>query len=153
MDEYARVLDRVATELSALDRVDGQGQDTWAESLGDLLESGCLKQADAERVVGRLVASAVSGTKFEVCESALHAVCNASIRYVIPFAVLEPLASRIDAFEPALLEYVLFCLAATHDEESRAHVQPFLDHPDAGVREEAAQAIAELDAVRLRRAS
>ncbi|WP_406275671.1 hypothetical protein OHT93_30425 [Streptomyces sp. NBC_00191] len=148
MDEYARVLDRVETELAALSRMDDHGRDVWADSLGDLLESGCLNQADAERLVSRLVALAVTEATYEVRESALHAVSNAGVRYAIPVQVLEPLASRIDAFEPRLLEYVLFCLAATHDEESRAHVEPFLDHPAAGVREEAAQAIAELDAVR-----
>ncbi|WP_371525344.1 hypothetical protein OG302_03680 [Streptomyces sp. NBC_01283] len=125
---------------------DARRREVWADSLGDVLASACLEEAEAERAVGRLVQAAVSDTEYAVRESALHAVCEAGVHYALPYVVLEPLAFHIDAFEPLLLEYVLFSLSATHDRRALRPVEPFLSHPDSGVRGEAERAVAELRA-------
>ncbi|MFJ3640826.1 hypothetical protein ACIPRD_13830 [Streptomyces sp. NPDC090108] len=144
MDEYRQRLDQLETAWAELDRADSRQQEFWADDLGDLLESGYLIQADAERVVGWLVQRAVSDVDYAVRESALHAVSEAGIPYELPYAALEPLAVNIDTFEPLLLEYVLFSLSATHDKRARRSVEPFLDHPDVAVRAEARLAMTEL---------
>ncbi len=115
--------------------------------MGDVLESGYLRRADAERVIGRLVQWAVSGTDYAVREAALNAVCQSGIPYQLPYGLLEPLAVHLADFEPRLLEYVLFSLSATHDERAVPVVRPFLAHPDAAVREEAAMALSEFPRV------
>ncbi|WP_329580094.1 hypothetical protein [Streptomyces sp. NBC_01361] len=115
MDEYQQRLEHLETACSELDHADTRQREVWADGLGDLLESGYLIQADAERVVGWLVQRAVSDVAYAVRESALHAVSEAGVQYELPYAVLEPLAANVDAFEPLLWEYVLFSLSATHD--------------------------------------
>ncbi|MGW7486622.1 HEAT repeat domain-containing protein [Streptomyces sp. NPDC054786] len=123
---------------------DARQREVWADSLGDLLGSAYLTQADAERVVRWLVQWAVSDMDYAVRESALHAVSEAGVQYELPYTALAPLAANIDSFEPLLLEYVLCSLSATHDKRALRAVEPFLTHPDAGVREEAVLAMAEL---------
>ncbi|MCX4825544.1 hypothetical protein OG883_37985 [Streptomyces sp. NBC_01142] len=144
MDEHGQVRERLRTARATLSHVDARQRDFCADDLGDLLDSAYLSQADAERVVGWLVERAVSDVDYAVRESALHAVSNAGVRYKLPYSSVEPLAAGIDAFEPLLLEYVLFSLSATHDPAARPIIEPFLGHPDAAVREEAALAMAEL---------
>lgn len=77
---------------------DARRREVWADSLGDLLASAYWEQDEAERAVGRLGQVAVSDTEYAVREAALHAVCEAGVRYQLPYAVLEPLAAHIDAF-------------------------------------------------------
>ncbi|MEV0523178.1 hypothetical protein AB0I66_07110 [Streptomyces sp. NPDC050439] len=89
---------------------------------------------------------AVADAEHAVREAALHAVGEACARHKIPFEVLVPLAAPVDAFAPQLLEYVLFSLSATHDRRALPSIEPFLTHPDPGVREEARRAVAELRA-------
>ncbi|MDW8805085.1 hypothetical protein P1P68_09900 [Streptomyces scabiei] len=144
MDEYRRRLDQLENARTELNAVDTRQQEVWADSLGDLLESRYLNQVDAELVVGWLVQTAVSDVDHAVRESALHAIAEAGVRYELPYSTLEPLAAHVSAFEPLLLEYVLFSLSATHDRRARRTIEPFLVHPDAVVREEAELAMTEL---------
>ncbi|MGW6027472.1 hypothetical protein [Streptomyces sp. NPDC055099] len=144
MDEYRQLLEQLDSAWVTLAGADGRRHEVWADELGDLVASRCLKQADAERAVGRLVQVAVSEAGHAVRESALHAVGEACARHEIPYEVLVPLATHADAFAPRLLEYVLFSLSATHDGRALPFVEPFLAHPDPGVREEARLAVAEL---------
>jgi hypothetical protein len=146
VDEYRQRLEQLETAWMELDHADTRQQEVWADGLGDLLESGYLMQADAERVVGWLAQRAVSDVEYAVRESALHAVSEAGVQYELPYVVLEPLAANVDAFEPLLLEYVLFSLSATHDKRARRTIEPFLVHPHVSVREEAALAMTELRA-------
>ncbi|MGW0904118.1 hypothetical protein [Streptomyces sp. NPDC002853] len=148
MDEYRQLLHELDTAFAALAVADARRRELWADELGDLLVSGCLEPADAERAVGRLVGVAVADAEHAVRESALHAVGEACARHEIRYEVLAPLAAQVDAFAPPLLEYVLFSLAATHDRRALPSVEPFLAHPDPGVREEARLAVAELRAPR-----
>ncbi|MGW0964627.1 hypothetical protein [Streptomyces sp. NPDC002516] len=144
MDEYRQLLQQLESAWTTLDSADVRHREVWADNLGDLLDSAYLQHADAERVVGWLVQLAVIDRDYAVRESALHAVAEAGVPYELPYAVLEPLAAHIDAFEPLLLEYVLFSLSATHDERARRSIEPFLSHPAAEVRGEAELAMAEL---------
>lgn len=144
MDEYQRRLEQLETAWIELDRADARQQENWADGLGDLLESGYLSQADAGRVVGWLAQRAVSDVDYTVRESALHAISEAGGQYELPYVAIEPLAAKVDAFEPLLLEYVLFSLSATHDERARRSIEPFLDHSNASVRKEAELAMTEL---------
>ncbi|MFD8380606.1 HEAT repeat domain-containing protein [Streptomyces sp. NPDC059679] len=133
-----------AEEVLRLDSTDARQREVWADDLGDLLESACLQRAEAEQVLGWLVQMAVTAGDHAVRESALHAVAEAGVPYELPYSVVEPLADNIAAFEPLLLEYVLFSLSATHDERARGPIEPFLAHPDPDVRREARFAMAEL---------
>ena len=144
MDEYRQRLQQLETAWTTLDSADARQRELWADDLGDLLESACLQHAEAERAVGRLVQLAVAAGDHAVRESALHAVAEAGVPYELPYAVVEPLADNIGAFEPLLLGYVLCSLSATHDERARGPIEPFLTHPDADVRREARFAMAEL---------
>ncbi|MFG2790163.1 HEAT repeat domain-containing protein [Streptomyces sp. NPDC048419] len=144
---YRQRLQQLELAWTTLSSADARRRAIWADNLGDLLGWACLEQAEAERVAGRLVQLALTAGDHAVGESALHAVAEAGVRYKLPYAVVEPLADNIGAFDPMLLEYVLFSLSATHDERARAPIEPFLTHPVADVRREAAIAIAELDSI------
>ncbi|MGW6273968.1 hypothetical protein [Streptomyces sp. NPDC055060] len=146
MDACRRLRGRSDTAWQAPADAGAREREIWADGLGDLLASGGLEQADAERAVGRLVQVAVRDAEYAVREAALHALSEAAVRYALPYGVLGPLAAHIDGFAPPLLEYVLFSLSATHDVRALQPVEPFLTHADAGVREEAERAVAELRA-------
>lgn len=146
VDAYRQVLEQIDSAWVTLVGADVRRREVWADELGDLLASGFLEPADAERAVGRLVEVAVADAEHAVRESALHAVGEACARHEIPYEVLVPLTAPVDAFAPQLLEYVLFSLSATHDRRALPAVEPFLAHPDPGVREEARLAVAELRA-------
>ncbi|MFE6962989.1 hypothetical protein [Streptomyces sp. NPDC057696] len=118
MHEYQQRLEQLETACSELNHADTRQREVWADGLGDLLESGYLIQADAERVVDWLVQRAVSDVDYAVRESALHALLEAGVQYELPYAVLEPLAANVETFEPLLWEYVLFSLSATHDKRA-----------------------------------
>ncbi|MBP2037878.1 HEAT repeat domain-containing protein [Streptomyces avidinii] len=137
-------------ELKDLDGSDAGRRDFCLDAVSDILETGRLTQDDAERAVERLVTVALSDEGHQVRESALHAVCTASARYLLPYRVVEPLAAGADGFEPLLLEYVLGVLGATHDQAALPVVERFLQHPRPDVRKEAADAVRELDGCRER---
>jgi hypothetical protein len=149
-------LDRVEVLCATLDRTDLVDRDTAkeavrrdvaADELGDLLDAGCLEQADAERVVAVLVEAVTSQRDRDVQEAGLNALSHAVVRHRIPYALLGPIADVTAVLHPRELTYVPFILSATHEPAARAAVEPLLRHPDAEVRAEAAQAIDELDAV------
>ncbi|MEV6757507.1 hypothetical protein [Streptomyces sp. NPDC051214] len=146
MDEYRQLPRELDPARVAPDAADARRREVWADELGDLLASGRLEQGAAERAVARLVQVAVADADHAVRESALHAVGEGCARHEIPYEVLVPLAVNVDAFAPQLLEYVLFSLSATHDRRALPPIEPFLAHPDPGVREEARLAVAELHA-------
>lgn len=60
VDEYQQRLDQRETAWTELARADARQHAVWADGLGDLLEAGCLIQADAARVVAWLVQGAMS---------------------------------------------------------------------------------------------
>lgn len=127
-----------------LDGLDAGRRDLCLDVVGDVLETGRLTPDDAERAVERLVSIALSDEGHPVRESALNAVCAASMRYELPYGVVEPLAVGADAFEPLLLDYVLAILGATHDLAALPVVERFLQHPHPEVRRAAAEEVKEL---------
>ncbi|WP_327364149.1 MULTISPECIES: hypothetical protein [unclassified Streptomyces] len=148
MDEYRQLMQQLEAAWTMLNSADARQRELWADNLGDLLESAYLRHADAERVVGWLVQLAVTDGDYALRESALHAVAAAAVPYELPYEVLESLATHIYAFEPLLLEYVLFSLSATHDERARRPIETFLAHPDPDVRRDAELAMSELGGTR-----
>ncbi|MEU3775677.1 hypothetical protein AB0F11_21135 [Streptomyces sp. NPDC032472] len=144
MDAYRRMTELIESAWKELAGAETGRRDLCLDVVGDVLETGRLVQKDAEPVVERLVAVALSDELFPVRESALHAVCGAAMRYELPYRVVEPLADVADGIEPLLLGYVLAALGATHDEAALPTVERFLGHPHPGVREEAAHAAEEL---------
>ncbi|MFD9454002.1 hypothetical protein ACFWBC_13015 [Streptomyces sp. NPDC059985] len=132
---------------STREEPDGSGavrRDLVLDAVGDVLDSGRLTQGEAERAVERLVGIALRDPAHAVRESALHAVFTASVRYLLPYRVVEPLAAAAEGFGPALLDYVLPVLGATYDPAALPTVERFLRHPHPGVRGEAEEAAAEL---------
>ncbi|MQY05286.1 HEAT repeat domain-containing protein [Actinomadura macrotermitis] len=130
--------------LARLGDPDPRRRDVAAAEIGDLLRGGGLGFAAATAAVARLVESALGEQDFLARESALHAITEAFGRYEFPLEVVAPLATGRAGIEPVLLGYVLYILSATHDPRACPLVRPFLDHPDPGVREEAALALTEI---------
>ncbi|WP_314248952.1 HEAT repeat domain-containing protein [Streptomyces kutzneri] len=133
----------VESAWQELDAPDAGRRRSRLEVVGDVLETGFLAQGDAERVVERLVAVALSDESYELRESALHAICTATAPYGLPYRVVAPLAAAA-GMEPLLLEYVLAALGTTGDRAALPAVERFLCHPHPGVRREAADAVKEL---------
>ncbi|GLW49385.1 hypothetical protein Stsp02_50460 [Streptomyces sp. NBRC 14336] len=55
MGGYQRLVQRLEARPASADGADARQLERWADEMGDVLESGYLRQADAERVIGRLV--------------------------------------------------------------------------------------------------
>ncbi|MCX5175200.1 hypothetical protein OG523_05335 [Streptomyces virginiae] len=144
MDGYQALTALIESAWEQLENSDTGRRDLCLDFVSDILETGRLTQADAERVVERLVTVALSDESYALRESALHAVCTASTRHELPFRVAEPLAVGVDRFEPLLLSYVLGILCDTHDQAALPVVERFLHHPHPEVSGEAAEAAAEL---------
>ncbi|MFF5637425.1 hypothetical protein [Streptomyces sp. NPDC012825] len=120
-------------------------RDFRLDEINDLLEAGLLPREDAERTVGRLAAVALSDDEDRtVLESALHAVCTAGTRYVLPLPPVAPLAAAAARFDPPLLTYVLSALGSTHDRAAIPLARRFLDHPHPEIRRQAEDALTEI---------
>ncbi|MFD9725158.1 HEAT repeat domain-containing protein [Streptomyces sp. NPDC059072] len=144
MDGYGHLRALIESAWEELDAAPAGSGDLSLDAIGDVLETGHLTQHDVERTVERLVTVALSDGGPRVRESALHAICTASVHHELPYRVVEPLAVGADAFERVLLEYVLGILGSTHDRASLPVVERYLRHPHPEVRREAADAVYEL---------
>ncbi|MYV51225.1 hypothetical protein [Streptomyces sp. SID3212] len=132
--------------LEALTDRDPNRRDVAADTLGDLLRGTALDADMARLVVGRLVGLAVDEPQTEVREAALNSIGEAFNHHCLPLDLVEPLADAMPTMEHALLEYVLYIFSATRDPQARVLIEPFLDHPDPQVRQEARLAVAEITA-------
>jgi HEAT repeat protein len=130
--------------LANLTHDDPRHRDLAVEQLGDLLRSTTLTAAGAELAVARLITLLTDEADATVQESALHAIAEAFDHHRLNLRLVEPLRPLLAAMPPALLEYALYILAATHDPHARPAIEPFLQHPDPAVRGYAADALAEL---------
>ena len=135
-------MDRIRAALADLNHADPRARDLAAAHLGDVLESPSLSPADAETIVGRLVALCTVETDPTVLECALHSI-DGNTRE-LPLRLLEPLRPMLNSMTPELLDYALDIFACTHDPRARPIIEGFLDHPSATVRESAAEALTEL---------
>ncbi|MFF3619054.1 hypothetical protein [Streptomyces sp. NPDC002467] len=144
MDGYERLTTLIESAWEEWNGANAGNGDLSLDAIGDVLETGLLTPHDAERTVERLVAVALADVGHGARESALHAICTASVHHELPYRVVEPLAVGADAFEPLLLEYVLGILGATHDRAALPVVERYLRHPHPEVRREAADAVYEL---------
>ncbi|MEV7674465.1 hypothetical protein [Streptomyces sp. NPDC088752] len=145
MDGYENLAARVERARAEFDDPATPHRDFCLDAVGDLLEAGLLTREDAERAVGRMVALALSDDEDRtVLESALHAVCTAGTRYVLPLPLVAPLAAAADRFDPPLLAYVLSALGSTHDRAAVPLARRFLDHPRPELRREAEDALTEI---------
>ncbi|MEU7605631.1 hypothetical protein [Streptomyces sp. NPDC041003] len=148
MSGYRSPEEWVESAWQELDAPDTGRRDSCLEVVCDVLETGRLAQADAERAIERLVAVALSDESHTLRESALHAICTATTPYELPYRVVEPLAAGVDGFEPLLLGYVLAVLGSTDDRAVLPVVERFLRHHHPYVRSEAADAVNELRRLR-----
>jgi len=130
--------------LANLTHDDPRHRDLAVEQLGDLLRGTTLTAADAELTVTQLVALLTNEADSTVQESTLHAIAEAFDHHRLNLRLVEPLRPLLAAMPPALLEYALYILAATHDPHARPAIEAFLQHPDSAVRGYAADALAEL---------
>lgn len=133
--------------LEALTDRDPDRRDVAADVLGELLRGAALDVDSARLVVGRLVSVAVNEPVTKVRESALNSTSEAFDRYRLPLALVEPLTAAMPTMERQLLVHTLYIFGATRDPQARPLIEPFLQHPDPEVREEARLAAAELAAV------
>ncbi|WP_246040746.1 hypothetical protein [Streptomyces cadmiisoli] len=133
--------------LEALTNRDARERDVAAAELGDLLRGTALDADSARLVVGRLVSLAVNDLVTEVRESALNSISEAFDHYNLPLDLVEPLTVAMPTMERELLEHTLYILGATHAPRARHLIEPFLDHPDPAVREDARIAAAEITSV------
>jgi len=132
--------------LEALTDRDPDRRDEAADALGDVLRNAGLDQAGARTAVARLVVLAVDEPVTRVRESALNAVSEAFNSYRVPLAVVEPLTAALGTMTPELLAHALYIIGATQDPQTRPLIEPFLEHRDPSVREEAERALAEIRA-------
>ncbi|MFE0654626.1 hypothetical protein ACFVZH_39600 [Streptomyces sp. NPDC059534] len=58
------------------------------------------------------------------------------------------MTAGMPTMERELLEHALYILGATHDPQASPLIEPFLQHPDPEVREEARLAAAEITAAK-----
>lgn len=80
-------------------------------------------------------------------ESALNSISEAFDHYRLPLTLAEPLAAAMPTMERQLLVHTLYILGATHDPQGRPLIEPFLNHPDPEVREEARFATTEITTI------
>lgn len=137
-------MEDLSEALEALDAPDTRARDFAADSLGDLLQRPALTQADAELAVSRLVALFVRDPDHGVREAALNSICEAFNRRRLPLRLFEDLVPIPPTLENDLLQYALHILGSTQDPAAEAAVSPFVTHPDADVREQAAIALDEI---------
>jgi HEAT repeat protein len=130
--------------LANLTHDDPGHRDLAVEHLGDLLRGTTLNQADAELAVTRLVALLTDEDDPTVQESTLHAIAEAFDHHRLNLRSVEPVRPLLPTMPPALLEYALYILAATRDQQARPAIEAFLQHPDPAVRGYAADALTEL---------
>jgi hypothetical protein len=123
---------------------DARERDLAADYLGDVLRGTSLEQADADLAVSRLVELLATENDLSVQESALNALADAFDHHELGLQVFEPVVPRMSAMTPALLEYMLYVLSATHDPNARPAIEAFSDHPDAVVRGYVTEALTEL---------
>ncbi|MFJ3727377.1 hypothetical protein ACIPYQ_33105 [Streptomyces sp. NPDC090045] len=81
MSGYRSPEEWVESAWEELDAPDTGRRDSCLEVVCDVLETGRLTQADAERAIERLVAVALSDESHTLRESALHAICTATAPY------------------------------------------------------------------------
>ncbi|MFD7446184.1 hypothetical protein [Streptomyces sp. NPDC059909] len=130
--------------LEALTDRDPNRRDVAACVFGDLLRGNALDADSTRLVVGRLVGLAVNEPVAMVRESALNSISEAFNHHSLPLGIVQPLAAAMPTMEPELLAHSLYIFGATHDPQARPLIDPFLNHPDADVREEAGRAAAEI---------
>ncbi|MCZ4101062.1 hypothetical protein [Streptomyces sp. H39-C1] len=134
------------TALEGLTDRDPDRRDVAAAALGDLLRSGALDECTARLLVGRLVSLTVNEAVTKVRESALNSISEAFNNHRLPVDLVEPLAPAMPTMGNALLAHVIYILGATHASQAQPLIEPFLNHPDTDVREEARLAAAEITA-------
>jgi HEAT repeat protein len=118
---------------------------TWPSNTSATSHAGAaLDHADAELAVTRLVALLTAEIDPTVQEAALHAIAEAFDHHRLRLELFEPRLPRMAGMSPALLEYALYILAATHDPKARFTIEAFLDHPDTAVRSYVTGALSEL---------
>jgi HEAT repeat protein len=130
--------------LEGLTHNDWRERDLAVEHLGDLLRGAALDHADVDLAVTRLVALLTTETDPTVQEAALHAIAEAFDHHQLGLQLFEPLTPRVPTMAPAMLEFALYILAATHDPKARPTIEAFIDHPDPAVRGYATDALTEL---------
>ncbi|MET9221534.1 HEAT repeat domain-containing protein [Streptomyces sp. NPDC003300] len=132
--------------LEGLTDHDPSRRDVAAGGLGDLLRGTALDTDTARLVVARLVSLAVNEPVARVRESALNSISEAFNHHHLPLDLVEPLAAALSTMEPELLAHTIYILGATHNPRARPLIEPFLDHPDPELREEARLATDEITA-------
>jgi HEAT repeat protein len=132
--------------LEALTDRDPNRRDVAVSVLGDLLRGNALDAESTRLAVGRLVGLAVNEPVAMVRESALNSISEAFNHHSLPLGIVQPLAAAMPTMEPELLSHTLYIFGVTHDSQARPLIEPFLNHPDTGVREEAERAAAEITA-------
>ncbi|MFF9373821.1 hypothetical protein ACF1BB_04615 [Streptomyces griseoluteus] len=130
--------------LEALTDRDPNRRDVAAEVLGDLLRGTALDADSTRLVVGRLVSLAVNEPVTKVRESALNSISEAFNHHSLPLSLVQPLAAAMPMMEPELLAHAIYIFGATYDPQARPLIEPFLNHPDTDMREEAERAAAEI---------
>ncbi|WP_405510374.1 hypothetical protein OG323_01650 [Streptomyces cyaneofuscatus] len=130
--------------LETLTDRDPDQRDVAAAVLGDLLRGTALDAATARRAVGSLVNLAINEPVTRVRESALNSISEAFSYHSLPLDLVEPLAPALPTMTGELLAHSVYIFGATRDPQARPLIEPFLQHPDADVREEARQAAAEI---------
>ncbi|WP_405363588.1 hypothetical protein OG535_40110 [Kitasatospora sp. NBC_00085] len=84
----------------------------------------------------------------KVRESALNSIREAFNRHSLPLDLVEPLAPAMPTMAGELLAHAVYIFGAIHHPQSWPLIEPFLQHPDADVREEARRAATEITASR-----
>jgi HEAT repeat protein len=132
--------------LEALTDRDPNRRDVAADTLGDLLRGTAIDTDTARLVVARLVSLAINEPVTKVRESALNSISEAFNHHRLPLDLVEALATGMATMEPEPLAHTIYILGATHDPQARPLIEPFLNHPDPELREEARLATAEITA-------
>ncbi|WP_330462086.1 hypothetical protein OIB37_35065 [Streptomyces sp. NBC_00820] len=136
----------MSAALEALTDRDPARRDVAVASLGDLLRGTALDGDTARLVVGRLVSLTVDELVTRVRESALNAVSEAFNHHHVPLDLVRPLAAAMPTMETEILGHTIYILGATHAPQALPMIEPFLNHPDRDVREEARLAAVEITA-------
>ncbi|GAQ67076.1 HEAT repeat protein [Streptomyces scabiei] len=136
----------MSAALEDLTDRDPDRRDVAAASLGDLLRGTALDADTARLVVGRLVSLTVNEPVTQVRESALNAVSEAFNHHRLPLDLVRPLAAAMPTMETEILGHTIYILGAAHAPKALPMIEPFLNHPDQDVREEARLAAAEITA-------
>ncbi len=127
--------------LARLHAADSRARDVAAAEIGDLLEADQLGEKDFKSAVRVLMKAALAERDPEAKESMFNALSAAATSTRSWPMNWDPIVAALPNLAPDCLEHALVIVGFSGDAKYRPRIDPFLNHPDSDVRQEALDAL------------